>query len=43
MTFDMAKKFTPPVRTAKIGLTDFEGRFFFQVTFAMGPHKHETY
>ena len=20
-----------------------EGRFFFQVTFAMGPHKHETY
>ena len=26
----MAKELTPPTRTAKIGLTDFEGRFFFQ-------------
>jgi hypothetical protein len=24
-------------------LTDKEGRFLLQVTFAMGPHKHETY
>jgi hypothetical protein len=24
-------------------VTENEGRFFLQVTFAMGPHKHETY